>query len=167
MCSNKMQPHILITNGDDNGGVHSPEKWAQATVGELFDIAEGAQGALVADARSLREKFLVILAAGHARVQRNARDGILGSAPSLHCRSRADAVVDQLVEAARGTSFEAHFAEPAVRASLHKIVRAHMRHAMHVEHDWHEHRLAGTAHDEHMALFGSVVNPSARLAKES
>lgn len=156
-------PSILITNGDENGGVHPPGKWADVTAGRLIQIAETAEGGLVADAKALRAKFVEILAHHHGKAQQTARDSIVEGAAHCHCNAKSGRALDALVAATKGTSFEAHFARPDVQAYVRQAIRDDMGHAMRIEHDWHEHRLAGRAHEEHMRLFGPVCNPAGRL----
>jgi hypothetical protein len=159
-------PSILITNGDENGGVHPPEKWAAVTAGRLIEIAEGAEGGLVAEAKALKARFVEILTAHHGKAQQTARDSIVEGAAHCHCNAKSGRALGALIGAATGTSFEAHFARPEVQAAARDAIRADMTHAMQIDHDWHEHRLAGRAHAEHDRLFGHIVNPAGRLARE-
>jgi hypothetical protein len=129
-----MQMGIMITNG----GTHPPEKWAAMTASQIIQVSSTAVGAAAAVGRRLELKILDILEEAHARVQgieKNALGniGIDYLAGPLDPREHVEAPLQAIVEAAKGTPHEAHFALETTKDYLRKVLAQHFGTAMHIE----------------------------------
>lgn len=136
-----MQVGVMITNG----GPHPAEKWAQVTADQIIDIGSTAKGALLTEAHTFRTMIVQTLADHHTKVQTHER-GQLESAGDDHLGTALDptahiaGAVDEIIEATKGTSFEAHFAQPHVREYLERVLGSHFATSMHIERSWHADR---------------------------
>jgi hypothetical protein len=139
-----MQLGVLATDG----GPHPPEKWAEATADQIIDIGSTAPQALLSEARTLRAKLVAILTPHHDRVQQHER-GALAAKGDAHLETpldpspHIDDPVAEIVAAAKGTSFAAHFQRPEVQQYLRDLIGHHFASAMHIERQWHPHRRQG------------------------
>lgn len=125
-----------------DGGPHPPETWAAVTASQVIDIASSASGALLAEARDFRARVEEILVGHHRLAQEHERGGLategaerLGT--DIDTSGHVPDAVDDIIAAAKGTSFAAHFAQPPVRAYLERLVHEHFHHSMHIERQWH------------------------------
>lgn len=176
-----MQPSILVTNGDENGGVHPRAKWARITADHimaLFDLS-AAPEAKLAEVRAFEDRLIALLTDHHGRVKEHTRAAIrdhgkVPAAPdgeggggqppaqaSSDPRPHLQEPLNEILALARGTSFEPAFATPAVQAAITAVLANHFATSIEIEHEWHAHRCAGRAGQEHLALFGAIQNPDA------
>ncbi len=125
-----------------NGGPHPPEKWASVTAGQIIDIAASAPTALLAEARSFEARITSLLTGHHRLAQEHERAALATEGPArllapLDTGAHMPDAVDDIVAAARGTSFAAHFQKPETRAYLERLLHEHMHHNMLIERSWH------------------------------
>jgi hypothetical protein len=131
-------PSIMITDG----GPHPADKWAVITAGQIIQIAEGSTST---DARKFELKILDTLEAGHKGLQDAERAALAAKgddrlADGLGGHEACAPVIDQIVAAAAGTSFEAHFARAEVREHIDRVLHQHFDMSVAIERDWHAHR---------------------------
>lgn len=143
-----MQVGIMITNG----GPHPSDKWAAMTAAHivgLIEIDEGSTSAEAVAARKAKPRLELdlvdILGAFHANVQKRERAALAaeGEGRLLAPLDPNDGIVDTPLEvaeavaaAAAKTPFGAHFALPAVKAVVAKIVDDHFGKAIDIERSW-------------------------------
>jgi hypothetical protein len=133
-----MQIGILATDG----GPHPPEKWAQATVAQIMEIASSAPEALYREATDLERKLIELLAGHHASAQDLER-GALSTSGADHLAAPVDtaphlsSAVADIVELAKGTSFEGHFSTPETQAYLAEVLHSHFHNVKMIERSWH------------------------------
>lgn len=125
-----------------DGGPHPPEKWAAVTASQIIDIASSASGVLLTEARGFQAKIEAILARHHELAQTHERTSLATEGPErltgeIDTSGHLPDAVDDIVSAANGTSFAAHFAKPEVRAYLERLLHEHFHHSMHIERLWH------------------------------
>ena len=135
-----MQTRILITNG----GTHSPADWAEATAGQIIEIADHVAGETRGAAITLQAAIINILAGHHATVQSGEQAKLAASHDRLqdeinpeHHLSLED-VVKQVIDAAKGTKWEADLAAGA--EFLRGLLASHFATNMKVERSWHADR---------------------------
>jgi hypothetical protein len=133
-----MNVGILATDG----GPHPPEKWAQVTASQIIDIASDAPEAKLREARVFEARVLEILTGHHSLVQEHERGGLANEGPErlatdIDTSGHVPDAVDDIISAAKGTSFAPHFAKPEVRAYVERLLHEHFHHAMHIERSWH------------------------------
>jgi hypothetical protein len=130
---------VLITDG----GAHSPQKWALATADHLVHFAESsAPPDQIIAARKLELAIADALVAHHADVQlaerhRLAADAKAHLARPLDASLHLEDAVEAVVECAKGTPWEAHFAKPETQAAVSDLIHQHFRSAQHIERSWH------------------------------
>lgn len=128
---------VMTTDRNPDGtlSVHSPDYHAEVTAEKIIVVGETASDAQVSASRDLRKKVEAILIAHHqdthdAEVAALAEHGAARYDHDLEA-SVDDAVLKEIVAAARGTVLEAHFARPdvqeAILAELHHETRSQMR----------------------------------------
>jgi hypothetical protein len=125
-----------------DGGPHPPEKWAALTASQIIDIASSAPATLLAEARGFQAKIEGILTRHHELAQTHERDSLATEGPErlaadIDTSGHVPDAADDIVAAAKGTSFAAHFAKPEVRAYLERLLHEHFHHSMHIERLWH------------------------------
>lgn len=152
-----------------DGGPHPPEKWARVTASQIIDIAASAPEALLREARAFEEKVVGILEGHHGLVQVHERtsletQGTERLADPINTEGHVPDAVDDIIAAAKGTSFEAHFnlpqrqepqldnegnqvrdvdgnpmivTVPSTREYLEQLLHQHFHHSMHIERSWH------------------------------
>lgn len=138
---------IMITDG----GPHPADFWAQVTAEHIAPIKEDMTGARHAAALRLQAKIAEALEPHHARVQENekakctndAAHHLLAVEPEVHAGADANLAIADIVAAAAGTEWEAHFKDAAVQAEIREEVKRHFATAQHIERSWHADRLAG------------------------
>lgn len=153
---------VLITNGDENGGIHPPAKWAEVTHGHIMQMFAGSK-APHSEILEFGDRLKTLLETHHADVQLHVRDGIAKGEYRDDVTAHRDTAVDEIVTLARQYSFGEGV--HANRGYLHDRVGNHMATSVAVEHAWHEDRHEGRAHPEHMALFGHLMHEGARAPK--
>jgi hypothetical protein len=160
-----MQPTIMITNGDENGGVHPREKWAAvstAAIMRLFGVAPGTDEVKLSELRAFEAAVLTICTDHHGRVKEFTRQCILDHGKDgFELSSSSDPLVDEplleIVRAAKPYSFAGGIASVAAMDRIRGILRT----SIEIEHEWHCHRVHGSVHAEHAEKFGDIVNPPA------
>ena len=137
-----MQVGILIT--DD--GPHPPEAWAEVTANEIIRIGSQSPEALLREADAFKAKLIEILTVHHGRVQAGERGAIQehGHARLGHDIEPMQHVdedpVQEIVNAAKGTSFAGHFAKEETQEYLQRLLANHFATAMHIERSYHADR---------------------------
>jgi hypothetical protein len=132
-----------------NGGPHPPEKWASVTAQKIIDISANAPDALYREARDFQAKIEELLVAHHRLAQQHERAALATEGPArlvteLDTSAHAPDALDDILAAARGTSFAAHFAKPETQVYLARVLHEHTHHIMHIERSWH-----ADAHPDH------------------
>jgi hypothetical protein len=132
-----------------NGGPHPPAKWASVTAAQIIDIASSGPATLLAEARAFQAKIEGLLAGHHGLAQSHERaalaaEGTQRLAGDIDTGGHVPDAVDDILAAARGTSFAAHFAQPQVQAYLRRLLHEHFHHSMWIERSWH-----ADAHPDH------------------
>lgn len=125
---------LMVTDG----GPHPPEKWAALTASQVIEIASTASGALLSEARTFQAKVEAVLVAHHRLVQDHERDALASEGPDrlatdIDTSGHLPDAVDDVIAAARGTSFAAHFAKPETRAYLEELLHNHFHQSMWIE----------------------------------
>lgn len=124
------------------GGPHPPEKWAEQTADQIISVAESAPDALLAEARSFHRAIIDILTKHHASVQRIEREH-LRSKGAGHYASPIDPLphienpVTQIIDTAKGTSLESHFAQPFIKTYLMQVIGNHFHDVVMIERSYH------------------------------
>jgi hypothetical protein len=115
---------VMITDRNANGSlaVHSPDYHAEVTAEKLIVAGEQASAEQLNASRALRKKVEAILVAHHQGAH-DAEQAALaqhGAARYAHpLEADVDqAVLNEIVAAARGTILEAHFARADVQAAI-------------------------------------------------
>lgn len=155
---------VLITNGDENGGVHPPAKLAGAyarNVMEMFAVSPEAGAAKIAEVKAFEAKVVAILTTHHEKAQNVTRVAIRAGAVHDDHGAHVDEAMADIVAAAAPFSFAPAMASEAVRQHLLVELTTAFKTTLHIEHSWHADRLAGRAHAEHMRLHGHATNPAA------
>jgi len=125
---------VMITNG----GTHPPEKYAAMTAGQIIQIGQNAAGAAAVIGRRMELKILDILEEAHSELQSIEKAAIaqFGSDvltanidPSVH----VDKPLAAIIETAKNTPYEAHFALETTRDYLRRLLLQHFGTAMHIE----------------------------------
>ena len=125
-----------------DGGPHSPEVWAAATISQLVQVDPNASSDKVVAARKLEVAATDILEKIHADVQERERGKIReqGDERLAHFLEPQSEHVEQaftaFIAATKGTVLEAHFAEPAVQANVRETLAKDFRTIIHIERDW-------------------------------
>jgi hypothetical protein len=132
-----------------NGGPHPPEKWASVTAQKIIDISANAPDALYREARAFQAKIEELLVGHHRLAQEHERVALATEGPDrlvteLDTGAYVPDALDDILAAARGTSFAAHFAKPETQVYLARVLREHTHSIMHVERSWH-----ADAHPDH------------------
>jgi hypothetical protein len=160
-----MRGTVLVT--DD--GPHPPEEWARITASQIIDIASTTPETRLHEARAFETRVVEILTGHHALVQERERGGLKTEGPErltneIDTSDHVPDAVDDIMTAARGTSFASHFAKPEVRAYIERLLHEHFHHAMHIERQWH-----ADAHPDHpharafkAAMLGEAVEAPSR-----
>jgi|SRR6516162_388840 len=139
-----------------NGGPHPPEKWAGVTAKMIIDIAATAPEALFREATAFQNKVEQLLVGHHRLAQEHERNALAGEGNArlladLDTSGHVPDALDDILAAARGTSFAGHFEKPQTQAYLERLLHEHMHHIMLIERSWY-----ADAHPDH---------PAARLFK--
>jgi hypothetical protein len=133
-------------------GKHPASKWADIAADEIIDISAEAPELKVKEAKEFRAKLHHMLTRHHQHMMDHEQDLIKGGDHHLDLpydtEEHADKAVDEICKLAKGTSFEAHFAQPNVRAHLTEVCNRSFKSAKLVErHHFHSEReRSKTAH---------------------
>jgi hypothetical protein len=136
---------VLITN--NTSGNHSAADWAQATADHLVHVGPNADNATRLAAMRLELTLIDVLTTAHESVQ-SAEKSKLSTTGDAHLATDIDpsAAVDtalaSVVAAAKGTPFEAHWADPQVQAQLRQVLGSHFGSSIHIERKHHSSRKA-------------------------
>lgn len=132
-----MKLGVLITDG----GPHPPDKWAEVTADQIIQISESAEAGKLAEARAFRDKIVKALTPHHGKVQHHER-GQLKAHGDKHFASELNPLpfieeaLAEIVAAAKGLSFEAHFAKPETLKYVGDVLASHFATAQHIERAW-------------------------------
>jgi hypothetical protein len=132
-----------------NGGPHPPEKWASVTAAKVVDIGANAADALYREARDFQVRVETLLVAHHRLAQDHERAALANEGTNrlleaIDTSSHVPDALDDIVAAARGTSFAAHFDKPATQVYLARVLHEHTHSIMHIERSYH-----ADAHPDH------------------
>jgi hypothetical protein len=125
-----------------NGGPHPPEKWASVTAQKIIDISANAPDALYREARAFQAKIEELLV-GHHRLAQEHERAALATAGTTRLVADIDTsghvpdALDDVLAAARGTSFAAHFAVPRVQQYVERVLHEHTHDIMYLERSCH------------------------------
>lgn len=153
-----MQVGVLKTDG----GPHSAEDWARVTASQIIDIAASAPTALIHEAREFETKLIALLTGFHDRVQKSERGalekhGAARLATEISTDDHHADAVREVIDLAEGTSFENHFAKPAIRVYLARVLNDHFHTSMQIERSWHADRHPDNEHSKAFrAMFHGV-----------
>ena len=134
---------VMITNGNN---FHPADYHAEVTAEKIVVVGESASAETVQASRAFRKQVEAILVKHHTDVE-NAEQAALaehGIARYDHdlqeCAIQAtdDQVLYQIVQAARGTLLEAHFARADVQAAVLQELLHETRSQMNVHRDVHK-----------------------------
>lgn len=143
-----MSTGIMITND----GPHSPAKWAVATAAQIVEIGTDATSTQAVEARKLELAIIGLLEEHHAAVQEGERGkiAVLGTERALDANEHVtvDDVVDDIVDASKGSIFEAHFAVVETQKYLADLIASHFATSMDIERKWHADRSRTTVTGE-------------------
>ena len=155
-----MQVNIMSTND----GPHSPLKWAENTSSLIVSIADSIIGERKGSAIKLQALVLDILTGAHESVQTGERARIAergvnrlqdDMTPDEHVVITG--IVAKIVEAAKGTPWEADFQTANCSAQLTALLTDHFMHNAWIERDWHAGRNLNTPEAQAFrAQFGGV-----------
>lgn len=132
-----MQPKVMITDG----GPHPADKWAELSVSDILSIQGESETAQAG--RKLELKLLDVFEDWYQGVLNDERDQIhtLGDGYlTLPCNGdehSTDVLIRDVLNAAKGTQFEAHFARPDYAERIKAVVRHHVALLQDVESGWH------------------------------
>ncbi len=128
---------VMITNG----GPHPAERWAQGTAEHIIQIPSSIVGERLIAAQEFRQRVQRALVPHHAGVQQNEREKLLADIEHLlkplDPEPFLDAVLREVQDAAKGTEWEAAFAEPDRLAAIRHEIAIHFRTVQHIERSWH------------------------------
>lgn len=141
-----MKVGFMITEG----GPHSAEKWPAVTASQIIQIAAEASGEQAVAGRRLELKILDILEAHHKAVAAHEcckldDHGTDRYEHEICCDEHLEAPVNEIVAAAKGTPFEAHFAAQRTQDYIRAVLNQHFSTSMHIERCWHDKRRADAA----------------------
>lgn len=158
-----MQVGIMVTNG----GPHPPDYWAETTANQIvtFDTTDPSSPRVQAG-RALVKKIEAVLTAHHETNINGERAALKehGHARLMHANKAdehidcsLDDIVGEVVAAADGTEFAAHFARSDVKVYLRTLIGSHFQSAQRIERSWHadKHPDTDEAKTFKMALHGS------------
>lgn len=129
----------------DNADFHPADYHAEVTAEKLVVVGENASAEIVSASRSFRKAVEAILVKHHTDVENIERAMLAehGTARYDHdlqeCAIQAtdDAILYQIVQAARGTVLEAHFARADVQAAVLQELLHETRSQMNIHRDAH------------------------------
>lgn len=133
-----MQLGILVTDY----GKHSAEKWAAHTASHIISIASSAAGVQAVEARKLELKIIDALEGHHGAVMEHEQGKLEEHGIDRHDHPKeplpfAETALAEIVAAAKGTRFEAHFAATETRDHIMRVLLEHFAASMDIERQWH------------------------------
>lgn len=140
---------ILITNNTD--GNHPADKWAMVSAEMIADSSELGDEKLL-EANRLQLKFADILVKHHDQVQQDERVHLAAAPQNILTKLEdslkvvVDDVVAEIVKAAEGTLWAAHYASTEVQNAVGHIVKSHFLSSQHVERLCHADRNPNCEH---------------------
>lgn len=139
-----MQPFILKTDG----GSHTPEQWAMATAMTVLPIDPKVVDSRLLAAQKLQVRIAEVLVPHHAHVQTTEQSelAVKGDARLAEPPGHPDVVdtaMAEIVDAAKGSEWEAHLADPEVQAEMRRLLHEHFVSAQLIERSWHQDRKTG------------------------
>lgn len=142
-----MKVSILKTDG----GEHTPKQWAYATATRLIevDVSQGIDDRFFA-AQELQLAITRVLIKHHTEVQEVEQSALNADADGhlqkeIEVQSHVDAAFAEIIEAAKGTPWEAQFAEPEKQAQIRILLTKDFHHSKALKRNWHQHRRAAQA----------------------
>ncbi len=153
----------MIRTMATNGGPHTPEKWAVETATHITPTDPGITQDRLLEVERLRLKIAEALVVHHDRVQREERGHLATKGDARfdepHDASHLlDQMVADVVDAAKGSPFEAHFAKPEVQAVIRQEVHGHFVTVQHIERLWHGDRNPSSAAKAYRERFHPAAN---------
>ena len=128
---------IMITNY----GPHPASAWAQVTAEHIVPINPGMVGEKQNAEKKLQVAVAEALISHHANVQMTEQSNIAASPEhimlDLNPEPHLDDAAAAVVACAKGTAWEAHFADPAVQALVRQEIGVHFATSQHIERSWH------------------------------
>lgn len=126
---------VLITNN----GVHSAEKWADATAQMIFPVDANVEGERLLLARKTQVKVAEALEPHHSTAQSKERDKLNQDADSrmvvgLHdVHDDAQAAFNAVCDALKGTPWESKTQDPEWQTIVRNTIGQHMADIQHIE----------------------------------
>jgi hypothetical protein len=110
---------VMVTDGNN---FHAADYHAEVTAEKIVVVGEGAPANITAAARTFRKKVEVILTRHHTTVE-NAEQQALAIFGALRYEHPLEAAVEanvlqEVVDAAKGTVLESHFVRPDVQEAI-------------------------------------------------
>lgn len=136
MNNSRVTPHVegvgrlMITNH----GTHPPEFWAQVTAEQVAPIGPDVTGHRRIAALVVQSRIMEALEAHHTALHAAEQAGTsqLAAHPDL-VADEAEAALRDVVAAAAGSEWEAHFARPEVQATARDEIARMFASHQHVE----------------------------------
>lgn len=151
-----MIPRILTTDGDS----HSPEAWAALTADMIFPIDPDIAPERRPLAMKIQAEIAMALVEHHDGVIRQERSKLQASGDNhLHAphqtKDAADAAVQAIKEAVKGTPWEQKWQDPKVVQVAHSLVAGHMGDAQRIERLWYSNPNPHAVHTRNAKLYGT------------
>lgn len=113
-----------------------------ATAGMIFPYDPATVGEHLIAAQKLQTEIAEVLMPHHTVVQTHEKNQLSIDAQARYeadhdVGHRADLALTDVVAAAAGTPWAAHFAKPEVHAAIHEVVASHFATAQHIERQHH------------------------------
>lgn len=135
-----MRVSILKT---DNGE-HSPQKWAFATASRLIEVDVNDQaGDRFIAAQDLQTVIMKALVKHHVDAQDTEQSALNANAAAqlqtaIDVQGHVDAAFADVIAAAKGTPWEAEFADPQAQDAIKDLLRKDFEHSKHLKREWHK-----------------------------
>lgn len=129
----------LITNG----GAHPPEKWAAETAEQICPFDPSGDNTIAAKRLQLAITELLV---GHHGAVQESENGHLASKGDARLDEAhdpmpaAEAALEAVIAAYKGTPFESKTEDPEWRASVGGILASHFATSVDISRQWHCHR---------------------------
>lgn len=140
-----MQMGILITNGNENGGIHPSDKWAVITAEQICGVNPDPAAPNALAAKRLQLQIAEILMPHHQGVS-NSEKGHLKALGDDHLDTPHDPIpaaeraLADVIAAYQSTPFAAKTNDPAWRAVVGGLLATHFATSADIERQWHCHR---------------------------
>jgi hypothetical protein len=142
---------VLITN---NSNTHPPESWAATTASMIFAVDNEIDGVKRIEAMRLQTKLADLLVEHHRRVQEE-EDRMLHERDDHHAselkvdEDHLNEVVNEVMEAAKGSPWEERFNEPGMRDNVRQLIGDHFATSKNVHRMAYRQRRGMDAHLPH------------------